>query len=154
MELWVNETKLTGFWAGDRAFDSGFRPSGSKSYRDFRETGPSISLKTEHTGSHGKEARPPCDAMYLPKNIARFMQARRDTWGRPWLYQGSRDAIIDQRLKVAVNSFHKLSNRRVPLGTVTNGNFLSQFVHRLYNRHLSGAITATKTDRKIAFFNL
>ena len=131
MELWVNETKLTGFWAGDRAFDSGFRPSGSKSYRDFRETGPSISLKTEHTGSHGKEARPPCDAMYLPKNIARFMQARRDTWGRPWLYQGFRDAIIDQRLKVALNSFHKLSNRRVPLGTVTNGNFLSQFVHRL-----------------------
>lgn len=58
-------------------------PSGSKSYRDLRETGPRISLKTERTGTHGKdteyEARPPRDAMYLPKNTARFMQARRDT---------------------------------------------------------------------------
>lgn len=110
-------------------------------------------LKTEHTGTHGKEARPPCDAMYLPKNIARFMQARRDTWGRPWLYQGSRNAIIDQRLKVALNSFHKLSNRRVPLGTVTNGNFLSQFVHRLIGICLVPSLRQ-KTDRKIAFFNL
>ena len=75
MELSVNEKTWLNCELGIVLLYNWFRlkilPSGSKSYRDFRETGPRISLKTERTRTYGKdakhEARPPRDAMYLPK---------------------------------------------------------------------------------------